>query len=238
MIKMVGGYSAADYEQIGQHFLEIFRTHGGLMAADRVLDVGCGCGRMAMALVGYLETGRYEGFDVLPALVAWCQRHITPQHPAFRFQHADLYNKTYNPRGTVQAKDFRFPYPDGSFDFTFLTSVFTHMLPEDVGQYAREIARTLAPRGRGVLTFFLLNEDSRQLQVLPGAKIAMRKSYLGGQVQVLKWWKPEAAVAYPEETARRILEESGLRVREVLYGNWCGREDTVSFQDVIVVEKG
>lgn len=237
LIKMVGGYSAADYEQIGRHFLEVFVTHGGLTPASRVLDVGCGCGRMAMALVSHLESGSYEGFDVLEALVAWCQQQITPLHPAFRFQHANLYNKTYNPRGTVAAKDFCFPYGDGTFDFTFLTSVFTHMLPEDVAQYAREIARTMAPGGRGVLTFFLHNEDSLRLQETPAAKIAMRKPYCGGQVRVLKRWKPEAAVAYPEATARRILAESGLRVREVLYGNWCGREETVSFQDIVLVEK-
>jgi SAM-dependent methyltransferase len=149
----------------------------------------------------------------------------------------DLYNKTYHPRGKVPPKDFRFPYPDASFDFAFLTSVFTHMLPDDVAHYAREIARTLRPGGTALATFFLLNNESLRLKDTKASSLSIRKPYLKGQVLVYKRWRPEAAVAYPEETVRRIFRESGLLLREpILFGTWCGRETGISFQDIVIAE--
>ena len=49
---------------------------------NSVLDVGCGIGRMAIPLARYLNTdGKYEGFDIIPENIAWCQRAITPRYP-------------------------------------------------------------------------------------------------------------------------------------------------------------
>ena len=44
----------------------------------------------------------------------------------------------------------------GGRDVAFLTSVFTHMLPEDVEHYLDELARVLKPGGRTLITWFLL----------------------------------------------------------------------------------
>jgi len=123
--------------------------------------VGCGVGRMAVPLTGYLSPkGSYEGFDIVPAAIAWCVRSITRRFPRFHFQVADLYNKTYNPAGRYRAEDYPFPYADGSFDFVILTSVFTHLLPEDLDHYLDEIGRVCAPGARVFATFFLLNPES------------------------------------------------------------------------------
>src|SRR5262249_6440676 len=53
--------------------------------------------------------------------------------------------------------EFVFPYADASFDFVFLTSVFTHMLPAEVAQYLREVRRVLRPAGRCPAAFFFLH---------------------------------------------------------------------------------
>jgi len=34
----------------------------------------------------------YEGFDIVPEAITWCRRRITPRHPRFRFQVADIHN--------------------------------------------------------------------------------------------------------------------------------------------------
>jgi cyclopropane fatty-acyl-phospholipid synthase-like methyltransferase len=65
---------------------------GGLKPEDKVLDAGCGVGRVARHLTGYL-TGSYEGFDVVPKAIAWCQEAITPRYPQFRFTLAELHNQ-------------------------------------------------------------------------------------------------------------------------------------------------
>lgn len=236
LIQLVGGRDATDYWAVGQEFFDIFVRYGGLKASDRVLDVGCGCGRMALPLTGYLTTGSYEGFDISADAIEWCQKNITAQFPNFKFQLANLANSVYNRQGKHKARNYKFPYPDRSFDFTFLTSVFTHMLPREMEHYAREIARTLKPNGRAAITFFIWNEESERLTKTRPGELTFQHSY--GQVRVQQRSKPEAAIAYPEATVRRVLEESGLTLVEPIYfGSWCGRSGTVTFQDLTLSER-
>ena len=79
------------------------------MPHERVLEVGCGIGRMAVPLTGYLSGGEYEGFDGMPKAIEWCQENISSEYPKFRFQVADVYNKKYNLRGDIQSLAIRVP---------------------------------------------------------------------------------------------------------------------------------
>jgi hypothetical protein len=54
-----------DYRKTGEEFLGYFRSLGRLKPTDRVLDLGCGIGRMAVPLTRYLTTGSYEGIDIV-----------------------------------------------------------------------------------------------------------------------------------------------------------------------------
>lgn len=80
-----------------------------------MLDVGSGIGRMARPLTKFLTSGSYVGIDIVPRGIEWCQRHITSRYPNFTFQHADVYNKEYNPTGgrgfpiSVRGRKLRFP---------------------------------------------------------------------------------------------------------------------------------
>jgi SAM-dependent methyltransferase len=236
MMTTVGSKSAESFVKTGENIFSICRRYGALRPADRVLDVGCGCGRIARPLTGFLEGGSYDGFDVIPGLVEWCQNNITPRHPNFRFAHVDVSNVFYRGQGGARAMQFRFPYDDGIFDFTILISVFTHMLHDDFVHYTREIARTLRPGGTVVATFFLLNEDSLRMKETPRSPLKFPYSY-GRGVLVEDASRPEGAVAYPEARARSILSTAGLEVQQILFGSWCGRERAVSGQDVVIARK-
>jgi len=232
LIQMVGSKSAAHSRAVGERFLDIFVRYGGIKPTDRVLDVECGSGRMAIPLTRYVTTGSYEGFDISKDAIGWCQNNISARFPNFKFRLANLYNSHYKPGGRYKAKNYRFPYPDQSFDFTFLTSVFTHMLPQDMEHYTREIARTLKPEGRAMITFFILNEESEGFIKAQRAKFSFPDSYEGGQVRVDQLSVPERIVAYPEATVRRVMEESGLTLVEPIYfGSWCGRNGSVTAQE-------
>lgn len=233
MVTFIGG---GDFEKIGQEFMGHFVQLGGLRPDDTVLDVGCGAGRMALPLTRFLSgAGRYEGFDIAREEIAWCRKHITPSFPAFRFQYVDLFNSVYNPRGVLQPSTFRFPYADRTFTFVFLTSVFTHLLPTELGHYLEEIGRVTRPGARALVTFFLLNEESRRLIDAGQSTLPFRHD-VGGALTTNPE-KPETAVAYDEAAVRNLFERCGFTVARVHYGSWCGRAEHVSYQDIVVAER-
>ena len=59
-------------------------------------------------------------------------KNITPKFPKFRFKVADVFNSLYEKNGINKGEKFHFPFHDKEFDFIFLTSVFTHMLPDEM----------------------------------------------------------------------------------------------------------
>jgi len=63
----------------------------------RVLDIGCGSGRVAVPLTGYLCAGFYEGFDVDAEMIAWCRREIGARYTAFGFEVIDVTNTHLQP---------------------------------------------------------------------------------------------------------------------------------------------
>jgi SAM-dependent methyltransferase len=220
--------------------------HCGLEPDHHVLDVGCGAGRVALALTSYLTSeGSYEGFDVIAPQVEWCMENITPRYPNFRFQVANVFSQTYNRKGATKGMEYRFPYSDDSFDLSLLFSVFTHMLPDDVEHYLSEIARVLKPGGRCLATFLLLNEESLSLIEADETRSDpawnsrdARFSHDFGSYRVSDPEYPERVVAYDEGFVLEMLERNGLRVRQpILYGWWPGRDkDGRTGQDNLVLD--
>lgn len=84
-----------------------------------------------------------------------------PKAPEFSVSSCRCGSRAYNPHGLVPASAYRFPCRDQSFDFIFLASVFTHMLPDAVEHYLHEISRLLVPDGVCVASYFLLNHETR-----------------------------------------------------------------------------
>ncbi len=224
---------SGDFRSHGEEFLGYFRNLCGLGRDESVLDVGCGIGRMAIPLTGYLSPqARYEGFDIVESGIQWCAERITPRFPNFRFQVADIYNKEYRPQGRYKGSEYVFPFPAASFDFVFVTSVFTHMLPAEVGNYLREIRRVLRPTGRCLITWFLLNQESEAL-IDSGRSSRDFRHQLEG-TRVTNPQVPEEAIAYPEDQVERLYREAGFTVDAIHRGSWPGRDQFVSYQDMVV----
>jgi SAM-dependent methyltransferase len=228
---------AGDFEKIGRDFKKHFIEVGNLQPSDTVLDVGCGIGRMAIPLTDYLsKEGEYWGFDIVKQGIEWCQKRISPKFHNFHFMHSDIYNKEYNPKGKIQAREFKFPFEDQFFDFIFLTSVFTHMLPADMENYVAEIARVLKAGGRCMMTFFLLNEESRNLIYAGTSTLDFRYEIEGCLTTNPE--TPEDAIAYDEKLVRSLLDAHDLIVSQpIYYGSWCQRQDFFDYQDLIVAKK-
>jgi SAM-dependent methyltransferase len=220
-----------DFVATGDEFLGHLVELAGLEPDADVLDVGCGIGRVARPLAGFLdERGSYRGFDVNPVGIGWCQARYDAAR--FQFVLADLYNARYHATGSLKASEYRFPYEDASFDFVLATSVFTHLLEADALRYLAECGRVLAPGGRLFATYFLLNETSRAL--IGEGKAGLAFLDVDQRVAILDESLPEEAVAYDDEWVFEALRTSGMELSAQHPGSWAGREEFVSFQDIVV----
>jgi arsenite methyltransferase len=124
---------AETYDRVGQRQF----NHGKQLisalqvsAGQRVLDVGCGTGLLALhvaSLVG--ASGKVDALDPLPLRVALAKKRAPSQLDA-----------------AVGAAEDLSAFPDASFDVVYLNSVY-HWLPEKLGPL-REALRVLKPGGR------------------------------------------------------------------------------------------
>ena len=209
----VGGKNdlAKAFIEIGQEFLGYFKNLANLSPDDNVLDIGCGCGRIAYPLTEYLSSKAiYEGFDVDPVMIDWCIKNIQSRKPNFHFQHLDIYNQFYTPDGILDSTEVIFLYPREAFDFACAISVFTHLYDREVIHYLEETYRVLKPGGTLFATFFIGHEVG------------------GNTIQQ----------TYTEEAIRRYYGATGFEITDIKYGHWLPRTvPTCSFQDIVIAKK-
>ena len=224
-----------DFEAVGDQLADLVLEHGDVPANASLLDIGCGVGRVAMALARRLPREvDYEGFDVVRGAIRWCRRRITRDYPNFRFRHVSVRSSEYALFG-IPAVEFRFPFSDDRFDCAFAFSLFTHLTFPEMRRYLHESARVLKPGGRLVATFFLLNEESTpRLPSMPGI---YRFPVIDGPMRLAEGANPAEAVAIDEGALATEIAAAGFRRHTVLRGQWCGRVAAASFQDLVVCEK-
>src|SRR2546423_10798599 len=119
-------------------------------STPRIVDVGCGCGKMARFFV-LNPAIQYCGLDVFGPAIAWC-REAFQHFPNFRFEHLDVYSSVYNANGTVPPETAILPVDDASADVVICGSLFTHLLEPAFVHYLREVARILAQNGRALVS--------------------------------------------------------------------------------------
>jgi len=164
-------------------------------------------------LTDYLNgDGRYEGLDIMTEPIQRAQAIISKDHPNFRFQVADVYNENYNRHGKFQASEYRFPFPDDTFDVVLLGSVFTHMRPADVDRYLAEIGRVSKPGGRSLVTYFVLNSEA--LGLIESGASAKKFTHRFDGFRAEDKDIPECAIAYDEEWVRARYAEHRLEIQE------------------------
>jgi ubiquinone/menaquinone biosynthesis C-methylase UbiE len=214
-------------EELKQNLIKM----AGLEPTSRVLELGCGFGRLGIPLTRYLDRdGAYHGIDIVPKAIQWCQEKIKGPHGNISFIHADVKNGEYNPRGRIAAVEYCFPFADETFDLVVLISVFTHMLPREVEHYLAEIARVLKPGGRCYVTYFLVTEESRSLMTTDRSSLKFEHNY--GDYWIMNKEVPELGVGYDEKYVRELHAKHGLSVK--LYpGKWSIGFDPGD-QDVVV----
>ena len=210
----VGG--AENFDEVGPWFVDEFKKLGLFRPDLKILDIGCGCGRLSYPLATDPELRAlkivYTGMDIDLAGVRWCRRNITPRNPRFTFYHANCYNPSYNPNGVMQAADYRFPHPDGSFDLILLTSLCTHILEPELRHYILEVSRLLVPGGVAYATFFLFESPE---EIAAGtARHGIAFPFVRDNCAMMCEEYPTNAIAYNERFVRDLIQQAGLQVME------------------------
>ena len=228
---------------IGRAHLINYEKQMGLPSDMFFVDIGCGIGRDAFALMDLLDSnGRYLGVDVTRDSIEWCKRNITKNDERFQFHHFDAKNELYNPLGKGYTTDFRLPVKDESVDRIGLASVFTHLLEDEVIHYLKEFRRVLAPGGLVHASFFLYSpealEAARTLGTTPWK--ATFEIELGSGVFVNDPVYPRGAVAYTHEAMQRMLKAAGLSMlRDYVKGSWSGLhgDQAEEGQDAVILRR-
>jgi len=224
-----------EFTATGEELARLLSELAALRDDERVLEVGCGAGALARALLKRQgPRGTYDGLDVDHEAIGWCRRRYRRQR-GFTFRVADVADPRRNPAGAHRADEYRFPYADASFDVVVAHSGPTHLLPEACAQVLRESARVLAPRGRLMASFFLLNDTSRAC--MEQGRAGMTFIDAGEPVALLDEDHPDDAVAYDDAWVFETLRAAGLVLVGLHPGSWCGREEFTAFQDVIVAAR-
>ncbi|MBD9373733.1 class I SAM-dependent methyltransferase [Rhizobium sp. ARZ01] len=227
-----------DFRAIGAEFLGHFIRIGGLREDGRVLDIGCGIGRMAVPLTQYLDpqVGRYDGIDPVEGGIDWCQRTITPAYPNFAFQRLDIAHELYNPNGKISGKALALPFPDRHFNFVIMTSVVTHLPPAEILVYLTEVRRILVPGGRLFMTAFVVdriaaaNENGRR-----DPRLAFRR-YGESPCWFVPNQPPLAAIGFEDGFLDKALGRAGLSLALKSLGHWRGTK-AGHHQDFIVAKR-
>ena len=111
-----------------------------LEPGERVLDIGCGTGTLAIAAKRHIGTaGNVCGVDASPEMIARARKKAARAGVEVEFR-----------EGIVEA----LPFPDGDFDVVLSTVMLHHLGPELRRQCAGEVRRVLKPGGRWFVVDF------------------------------------------------------------------------------------
>src|SRR5262249_51235198 len=132
-----------EFDRVGHRVARGLDSVKMLEPGARLLDIGCGCGRVARHLLGS-PIAAYSGFDRHAGMIDWAQANIGACDKRFGFRHVDVrsgYEELDSEVGTISAAEFTFPYGDGAFTGALAASVFTHIDFPSTARYLSETSR-------------------------------------------------------------------------------------------------
>lgn len=130
--------AAAAYHEIGasgRALIETMLPDDWSWDGKRVLDFGCGVGKVLRHFAPETEVAEFTGCDIHAPSVEWLQRNLSPPFHFFRC-----------------AEEPPLPQPDGHFDLIYAISVYTH-LTDHWAEWLLEHHRVLAPDGLLIASF-------------------------------------------------------------------------------------
>ncbi|MBX9590216.1 MAG: class I SAM-dependent methyltransferase [Hyphomonadaceae bacterium] len=114
---------------------DLAQQHLGRLDNLKVLDWGCGWGRLTRTFAASAQCRELWGIDIDHDNLAWARENI----PAVNFLQVPLYPPT--------------KLPADHFDLVYAVSVMTHLTRDAQAKWLAEVRRVLRPGGVAILTF-------------------------------------------------------------------------------------
>lgn len=165
---------------------------------DRILDLGCGAGRMIRHLRHLADRCEIWGTDISAEHIFWCRQHLSPP---FHF--------------ATTTKVPHLPFEDRSFALIYCGSLFTHI--DDLADaWLLELHRILAPDGRLYITVhdnrtIELFEDSPHSNAAIVREIKASPTFRAGKGEFGMFTvgrDNESQVFYDEDFLRKMLSQA------------------------------
>ena len=170
-----------------------------------VVELGCGCGRIARALKEPWFQGTYVGVDIDDEMLEYCRENFPSERFKFvRSPHrSTIYSATnpYDDRSTIE-HDLHIAETN-SKDFVYAFTLYTHLLEKEVSDYLTHTYRILRPDGIIYLNYFCIEH------VELGGRWTFQ--YRSGNAYIESVRYPEAAVAYHETFMTGLATSCGFR---------------------------
>lgn len=233
MMQKIGSHSEEHFKNTATwSFRELVRR-GRCRTSSNIIDIGSGCGRLALPFAELVKTGTYYGTDVFSDGIAWCQQNISNTHPNFKFvpqsvEHNYYFGGEAKPSSTLTLGFV----PDRSIDFVFSISVFTHLVEADAQTYLREIARCLKPDAIAYITAFIIDDPFHAFVRRTGKHKAV-KPVSEGHFQA--YAGQDFLGGYTMDRWRHIIESAGLSIYGFDPGTWAEKPGSLHYQDTFIL---
>ncbi|MDB5446072.1 MAG: methyltransferase [Phenylobacterium sp.] len=235
LMQTIGSHSPEHFRGNSVHFFKEIASRLQLSESSKVLDLGCGCGRMAIPFVEFLDSGRLYGCDVWPEGIAWCNANLTGKGNAeFHVQHA-ANNYYFQPFDEKTYNAFSLDWlPDSVLDASYAISVYTHLVVDDVRIYLSEISRATKTGGLAYFTFFMIDkyfmiyrertgQHTALVERAPGCFHAYAgQDFFGG---------------FTARVLRSLFDETGWDIVSFELGSWANKPGARNYQDTFILEK-
>jgi tRNA (uracil-5-)-methyltransferase TRM9 len=172
-------------------------------SGERVLDLGCGNGRLYSFLKE--RNVEYVGIDSSEKMIEIAREKNQEGNPKFE---------------VVEALDL--PFSDNNFDKVYSIAVLHHVPSSEFRlKFMKEIKRVLKPKGEVVLTVWNLAQKDKWTLIKYTILRIFGKSELGPGDVFCSWKSPEGKVlarryihCFSKPELEEIVKEAGFRVKE------------------------
>ena len=157
-----------------RQIIESSLPEGWSFEGKRVLDFGCGAGRVLRQFLDEAQRAEFWGCDIDSQSIAWLAENLSPPLQCFQ-----------------NGREPPLRFEDGSLDLVWAMSVFTHI--ENWSPWLLEMHRVLAPEGILIASFLgegmwppLVREPYREDEV--GMTVLRHWQAEGADVLHSEWW--------------------------------------------------